>query len=106
MCIESKTTCPLKIDPAKSGSLLERRGAWHANGRVNREVSGKGKAREPSTMPAKGQAIVEYVLILVVVVAIAAILVRGLVRRDENEPGIIIKVWNQTLETIGADLSD
>jgi hypothetical protein len=53
-----------------------------------------------------GQAIVEYILLLVIAVSIAAFLVRSLVSRNEDQPGIIINVWQSVLTTIGVDPAD
>jgi hypothetical protein len=54
----------------------------------------------------KGQLVVEYIL-LVVVVALAAVLIsRSMVGRDPDNPGIIITKWTQLLQMVGADLGD
>ncbi len=54
----------------------------------------------------KGQIIVEYVLLLLVVVAIAAGIVRMVASRDPSDPGFLIDAWDRMLNTIGNDLSD
>lgn len=54
----------------------------------------------------KGQIIVEYVLLLVIVVAIAATIVKVVASRDEGNPGFLIEAWDQMLKSIGSDLSD
>jgi len=51
----------------------------------------------------RGQIIVEYILLLVIVVGLAALIVRGVVHRDKDEPGFLIKAWNNMIQTIGAD---
>jgi len=50
-----------------------------------------------------GQVAVEYVLLLVVATLLAGLLVRGCVSRNEDDPGLIIKVWDQMLKSIGQD---
>ena len=54
----------------------------------------------------QGQIIVEYVLLLIVAVAVAAILVNVMVSRDQSEPGFLIRKWDQILRFIGDDPSD
>lgn len=51
-----------------------------------------------------GQVIVEYILLMIVVVGIAAVILRGVVHRDKNEPGFLIKAWNELVQTIGEDM--
>lgn len=48
----------------------------------------------------------EYVLLLVVAVAIAASLTRLLIGRDEGSPGFVIEAWNAILIEIGKDYPD
>ncbi|MEQ1665206.1 MAG: hypothetical protein ABL927_07525 [Bdellovibrionales bacterium] len=50
-----------------------------------------------------GQIAVEYILLLFVVVTIWLILVKRLVSRDPNLPGIVIQKWGQIIELIGQD---
>lgn len=56
----------------------------------------------------QGQVIVEYLLIMVLVVAIAATLTKTLVGRSDNESsqGIIIKSWSRMIKAIGNDVAD
>lgn len=53
-----------------------------------------------------GQVIVEYVLLMVIAVAIAALLTRELVSRNADSPGILVQKWNDILKTIGDDIPD
>lgn len=53
-----------------------------------------------------GQIIIEYILLMVVVVAIAAIIVKGVVSRDESDPGFLIQAWSDLVKTIGEDCVD
>jgi hypothetical protein len=50
-----------------------------------------------------GQIAVEYILLLFVVVTLWLLLVKGLVSRDPNSPGIVIQKWGQIIELIGQD---
>lgn len=52
----------------------------------------------------KGQVIVEYILLMIIVVGIAAVIVRGVVHRDKSDPGFLIKAWSELVQTIGEDL--
>lgn len=54
----------------------------------------------------RGQVVVEYVLLLVIAVAMAALITRELVSRDEDSPGILVQKWDAILKTIGEDLPD
>jgi len=49
---------------------------------------------------------VEYVLLLVIAVALATLITRELVKRDPENPGILVKKWDDILKTIGEDLPD
>ena len=53
----------------------------------------------------RGQVIVEYVLLLVVAVTIAALMTRSLIGSD-NERGIIVTAWSKVVSAIGADPAD
>ena len=57
-------------------------------------------------MNQKGQIVVEYVLLLIIAVGIAALLTKQLVSRDSSNPGILTSKWSAILITIGADLPD
>lgn len=54
----------------------------------------------------RGQVVVEYVLLLVIAVAVAALITKELVRRDPDSPGVLIKKWDDILKEIGNDLPD
>lgn len=55
----------------------------------------------------RGQVIVEYLLIMVLMVAIAATLTKKLVGRgDDDNQGVIVKGWSRMIKAIGNDLPD
>lgn len=54
----------------------------------------------------RGQIVVEYVLLLVIAVGLAALLTRQLVSRSTDDAGIITAKWNAILTAIGNDLPD
>ena len=54
----------------------------------------------------RGQVVVEYVLLLVIAVAVAALITKELVSRDAENPGILVNKWNAILKTVGDDLPD
>lgn len=54
-----------------------------------------------------GQVVVEYLLIMSLVVAIAATLTKVLVGRGEgSSQGLMIKSWSRMIKVIGNDLPD
>lgn len=53
-----------------------------------------------------GQIVLEYVLLLVVAVAMAALLTTTLVSRNPESTGMIVLKWHQIIQTIGADTAD
>lgn len=53
-----------------------------------------------------GQIVIEYMLLLVIAIAISAIMVRGLANRTEGSEGIVVKRWKQIQTEIGNDLPD
>ncbi len=57
-------------------------------------------------MNRKGQIVVEYVLLLVLAVGLAALLVSRLVSRNADNPGILVAKWHKILEVVGDDLPD
>jgi hypothetical protein len=54
----------------------------------------------------KGQIVVEYVLLLVIGVSIAALLVSQLTSRNPDNPGVLVSKWNEILVAIGSDVPD
>ena len=57
-------------------------------------------------MNQKGQIVVEYVLLLVIGVGLAALLISQLVDRNSESPGVLVAKWHQILQTVGNDLPD
>ncbi|MCM2354894.1 MAG: hypothetical protein NDI63_14835 [Pseudobdellovibrio sp.] len=59
-------------------------------------------------MNKRGQVVVEYLLIMVLMVAIAAGLTKKLVGRgeDDSSQGMIIQSWSRMIKVIGNDLPD
>jgi hypothetical protein len=53
-----------------------------------------------------GQVVVEYVLLLVIAVSLAALITKELVKRDPETPGILVEKWDAILHAIGDDLPD
>jgi len=53
-----------------------------------------------------GQVVVEYVLLLVIAVAVATLITKELVKRDKDNPGILVEKWDAILKTIGTDVPD
>jgi hypothetical protein len=61
------------------------------------------KVQKPSN---SGQVVVEYILLLVIGVAIAMLITTQMVSRDPNSPGFLVKKWQEILVTIGNDYPD
>jgi hypothetical protein len=53
-----------------------------------------------------GQIVIEYVLLLVVGVAVATLITSQMVSRNPNQPGFLIRKWLLIIQTIGADTAD
>lgn len=53
-----------------------------------------------------GQAVIEYVLLLVIVVGIAFLITDQLASRNPESPGLLISFWQQVLIFIGQDLPE
>jgi uncharacterized protein (UPF0333 family) len=65
------------------------------------------KLKAKTRLGQRGQIVVEYLLLLLVAVAIVSFAVRALVYRKEgSEGGVIIQVWNEMLTAIGKDEAD
>lgn len=54
----------------------------------------------------RGQILVEYLLLMVIAVACATIMIKGLVGRSDAKPGVVIKQWDKVIHIIGNDLPD
>lgn len=53
-----------------------------------------------------GQVVVEYILLLIVAVAMAALVVKQIASRNPDDPGILIYKWHEIQRTIAEDLPD
>lgn len=63
--------------------------------------------RQSSLHDSRGQIVVEYVLLLAIAVALAAIVTKTLVgHSDKGSSGFVITTWQGVLQTIGADHAD
>lgn len=51
----------------------------------------------------RGQVAVEYVLLLAVGVTVWLILVKNLVSRNPESPGLVVKKWRELIQTVAAD---
>lgn len=54
----------------------------------------------------KGQILVEYLLLMVIAIAVATLLTKQLVSRNDQSPGMIIRQWHQIIRSIGNDVPD
>lgn len=53
-----------------------------------------------------GQIIIEYVLLLAIAVAIALLITRTMIGRQEGNEGFVIQAWQKLIEQIGKDAAD
>ena len=51
----------------------------------------------------RGQVVVEYVLLLVVGIALAMIILNALAKKDPENPGALIKKWEEIRRQIATD---
>jgi len=61
------------------------------------------KVKIGTSLNHRGQVAVEYVLLLAVGVGIWLVLVSGLVSRNPNSPGLVIRKWVEIIQFIGSD---
>ncbi len=59
-----------------------------------------------SLKDSKGQIVVEYVLLLIISVAIATLLVTTMISRDQQNLGFVIQKWSAIISAIGQDTAD
>jgi uncharacterized protein (UPF0333 family) len=51
----------------------------------------------------KGQVIVEYVLLLVILVVLGSLIISQMASRNEESPGFLISQWSDIIKQIGED---
>ena len=56
--------------------------------------------------PESGQIIIEYVLLLVVAITIAALVTKAMISSDQGNPGFVLTTWSKVIQAIGADTAD
>ncbi|MBK8204310.1 MAG: class III signal peptide-containing protein [Bdellovibrionales bacterium] len=54
----------------------------------------------------RGQILVEYILLMVIVVSVALLITSFMVSRNADRPGFLISKWYQIIQVIGADPAD
>ncbi len=68
------------------------------------------KTNKTSRIHQKGQIAIEYMLLLVVVVAVYVTMMNLMTKRDPNgdpkSSGFIIEAWDKIIQTIGQDYAD
>jgi hypothetical protein len=63
-------------------------------------------SQQDSLRGARGQIVVEYVLLLVIGVSVAILITSMMVSRNPDSPGFLITKWLDIVRTIGADTAD
>lgn len=51
----------------------------------------------------KGQVVLEYILLMVLMAGLGAFIVRSFVSRNADEPGILVTKWDSILKVIAED---
>ena len=62
-----------------------------------------GQSEVPVLGQARGQVIIEYVLLLLVAMGLALLLIRAMVSRNPDDPGFLIKKWYDIGDAISKD---
>ncbi len=57
-------------------------------------------------MGQSGQIVVEYILLLLVAVALAALITKTMVGTNKDNPGFVLTAWKSIIVLIGADKAD
>ncbi len=66
----------------------------------------KMRSKSRFSLSEKGQVLIEYILLMVIVISCASILMRALVSRQPGKQGMVIRVWDDIIRTLGNDLPD
>lgn|GEM_PF-2221771 len=61
---------------------------------------------QPQLRHESGQIIIEYVLLLVVAITIAALVTKAMISSDQGNPGFVLTTWSKVIQAIGADTAD
>ena len=61
---------------------------------------------QPQLRHDSGQIIIEYVLLLVVAITIAALVTKAMISSDQGNPGFVLTTWSKVIQAIGADAAD
>ncbi len=54
----------------------------------------------------KAQVLVEYLLLMTIAIGCATLLTKKLIGRESSDKGLVIKAWDNILNTISTDLPD
>ncbi|MGE3973767.1 MAG: hypothetical protein AB7F59_04495 [Bdellovibrionales bacterium] len=71
---------------------------------MNRQICSSHKKLNGKTN--SGQIVVEYVMLMIVAIAIASLMMRGCVSRQQDQAGMMIQLWDKMLLVIGEDTAD
>lgn len=63
-------------------------------------------SRQVSLRSQRGQIVVEYVLLLVIGVSVAALITSTMVSRSADNPGFLVRKWLEIIKVIGEDTAD
>lgn len=69
-------------------------------------MNSKNSSRQTILLGQRGQIVVEYVLLLVIGVGVAALITTTMVSRSPDNPGFLVKKWFEIIKFIGEDTSD
>ena len=74
---------------------------WHKDSKISTgpvSYGPKMRLRRQS-----GQVVIEYMLLLVLVTSLGAVMIKGLVSRSADEPGLLVDKWHSIIKTIADD---
>jgi uncharacterized protein (UPF0333 family) len=66
----------------------------------------KMQTKSRFSLSEKGQVLIEYLLLMVIVISCATILIKALVSRETGKQGAVIRVWDNIIRIIGNDIPD
>lgn len=64
------------------------------------------KRNEKMRLGQSGQIVVEYVLLLVVAVILAALITKTMISANPDSPGFVLTAWRNVVQAIGSDKAD
>ena len=74
---------------------------WHRDSKISSGPQSGGPTKRLRQQ--SGQVVIEYMLLLVLVTSLGAVMIKGLVSRSADEPGLLVAKWHSIIKTIADD---